>query len=116
MAAGRVAGVVAAVERVVMAPEVVVAVPPDGLVVVRWHVVPVGFAPTLVSPTKLANGSFQFSFTNLPGASFTALAKTNLNSAWTSLGLATEISPGHFQFTDPRATNYPMRVYKVSSP
>jgi len=54
-----------------------------------------------VNPARLGGGSFRFSFTNINGATFTALAATNLpaSSNWTSLGSATEISPGHFQFT-----------------
>jgi hypothetical protein len=58
----------------------------------------------LTRPTLLANGSFQFGFTNLSGVPFTALATTNLtlpSSNWTVLGPATEILPGQFQFTAP---------------
>src|SRR5260370_19429398 len=78
----------------------------------------VGSRPNLVGPTMLGNGSFQFSFTNVPGCSFTAQVSTNLaaTNGWTSLGSPTEISPGQFQFTDPQATNYPRRFYRVSPP
>jgi hypothetical protein len=37
-------------------------------------------------------------------------------SNWTTLGAATEVSPGQFQFTDPQATNTPQRFYRVRSP
>jgi alpha-tubulin suppressor-like RCC1 family protein len=67
----------------------------------------------------LDNGSFQFAFTNTPGAFFGVLATTNPAmplSNWTTLGAATEVSPGQFQFTDPQATNTPQRFYRVRSP
>ena len=76
-------------------------------------------APVLVGPTWVGQGSFQFSFTNLSGYSFTALAATNVASAasnWTVLGPVPEIAPGQFQFTDFAATNFPQRVYRVCSP
>jgi hypothetical protein len=76
-------------------------------------------AITLTNYGRLANGAFQFSFTNIPGASFTALANTNLAlplSNWTSLGFVPEISPGQYQFTDPQATNNARRYYRVHSP
>jgi hypothetical protein len=76
-------------------------------------------APTLANPITLTNGSFQFSFTSAPGVLFSVLATTDpalpLNS-WTPIGSASEISPGHFQFTDPQSTNYIQRLYRVSSP
>jgi hypothetical protein len=64
-------------------------------------------------------GAFQFAFTNTPGAVFTVLATTNPVlplSNWTVLGGVTEVSPGHFQFADPQATNSPRRFYRVRSP
>ena len=73
----------------------------------------------LTNPTRLPGGAFQFSFTNVSGAAFTALAATNVSlvlSNWTVLGGATEISAGQFQFTDPQATNYSQRFYRVRSP
>jgi hypothetical protein len=73
----------------------------------------------LADPEKLLNGSFQFSFTNTPGASFTVLTTTNIAlplSNWTMFGTPTEISPGHFQYSDPQATNQPLRFYQVRSP
>jgi hypothetical protein len=79
-------------------------------------------APTpiaLTNPVRLGNGSFQFGFTNTPGAAFTVFATTNAAldlSNWTVLGNPTEVSIGQFQFTDPQSTNHLRRFYRVSSP
>jgi len=78
---------------------------------------PLPAAITLAS--ALANGSFQITLTNTPGASFTVLGAGSLAlpaSNWTVLGSATEISPGQFQFTDSQAANYPHRFYRLRSP
>lgn len=37
-------------------------------------------------------------------------------NAWSNLGPAVEALPGTFQFTDPGATNYPLRFYRVTAP
>jgi hypothetical protein len=74
---------------------------------------------TLINPTTLAGGEFQFSFASTPGTSFTAVATTNVVlelGNWTVLGAVAEISPGQFQFTDPETTNHLQRFYRVSSP
>jgi hypothetical protein len=73
----------------------------------------------LTNVVKLANGAFQFSFTNRPGRSFTVLSTTNVagpSTNWTLLGGAAEVAPGQFQFTDPQATNSSKRFYRVRSP
>jgi len=75
----------------------------------------------LVSPTALGDGTFQFSFTNLSGASFTVVATTNValpTTNWLFIGPATEVPPGSgtFQFIDPEATNYSQRFYSVRLP
>jgi hypothetical protein len=75
----------------------------------------------LTGLTRLGNGSFQFSFTNLMGASFTVFASTNAAwplNAWSNLGAAHETPPGsgQYHFTDPQATNYLRRFYRVRSP
>jgi len=78
-----------------------------------------GISPQLINPVRHVNGAFQFSFIGTPGASFTALATTNLSlslSNWTPLGMPAEISPGYFQFTDLQATQNPQRFYRVRSP
>ena len=67
----------------------------------------------------MSGGAFQFSFTNTPGAVFTALASTNLSlrsTNWTVLGSVTEVSDGQFQFTDSQATNHKQQFYRVRSP
>jgi hypothetical protein len=69
--------------------------------------------------SKLPGGSFQFSFNYISGSTNTVFATTNLSLAfsnWTSLGTATEVSSGHFQFTDPQAANNSKRFYRVRSP
>jgi len=76
-------------------------------------------SPLLTSPTMLANGSFQFDFTNTPGASFTVLASTNVAlplANWTLLSNVVESPAGQFRFTDPQATNSGQRFYQVRSP
>jgi hypothetical protein len=76
-------------------------------------------ASTLTGAAVLPNGAFRFSFANSPGALFEVMATTNLGpppSAWVVLGVATEVSPGQFQFTDPEAPNNPRRFYRVRSP
>jgi hypothetical protein len=74
--------------------------------------------PTLTNVQKLADGSFRFSFTNNPGAGFSALVSTNPAlplTNWTTMGGVAEISSGYFQFTDTYATNYPRRFYRLRS-
>jgi hypothetical protein len=73
----------------------------------------------LINPAKLPGGSFQFSFLHTSGSTNTVFAATNLALAfsnWTVLGTATEVSPGHFQFADPQATNNSKRFYRVRAP
>lgn len=81
--------------------------------------VPPATAINLFGSRKLNDGSFQFSFTNTPGALFTMLTATNLSASatnWTLLGGAMEISLGQFQFTDAQASAGPQRFYRVRSP
>jgi hypothetical protein len=73
----------------------------------------------LAGPAMLDNGGFQFSFSNLIAAPFTAFYSTDISVTlpdWTPLGPVTEIAPGVFQFTDLSATNDPGRFYRVRSP
>lgn len=75
----------------------------------------------LVNARRSGNGSFQFSFENLPGAGFGVMAATNISlpsSNWTMTGFATETPArsGQFQFTDPQAANNPARFYRVRFP
>jgi hypothetical protein len=77
--------------------------------------------PTIVlaDATMLANGAFQFSFSNTPTTPFTVFGSTNLSLAianWFLLGTATETSPGTYQFTDQPVANRPNYFYRVQSP
>ncbi len=78
--------------------------------------------PALNAATTSSDGTFQFSFTNVPGYNFTVLATTNISPAltnWMALGQATysPAGPGFYQFVDPGAgTNQPQRFYRVSWP
>jgi len=76
-------------------------------------------APFLGSPVRLGNGTFQFGFSNLSGPAYTVRAGTNMAASlntWSNLGPAVEAPPGTFKFTDPQATNYPRRFYRVQGP
>ena len=79
---------------------------------------PVPSETALMDAGRLANGYFEFTFTNTPGALFNVITTTNLllpMTNWTALGGITEISPGQFQFTDQQVTNCPCRFYRVRS-
>jgi Galactose oxidase, central domain/Kelch motif len=75
-------------------------------------------APFLLSqPKTLPTGAFQFTFRNTPGINFTVLSATNPAlgvNVWTSAATATEVSPGHYLFTD-ATTEAPSRFYIVRS-
>jgi alpha-tubulin suppressor-like RCC1 family protein len=84
-----------------------------------WVAAPPASLITLTGAQKLPAGSFQFAFSNTPGAFFSGLAATNPGlplSNWTSLTGLVEVSPGQFQFTDSQATSTPRRFYRVRSP
>jgi len=74
----------------------------------------------LITGTKyLGDGSFHFTFTNIPGALFNVLATTNVSlpmSQWTLLGMPIEGPSGIFQFTDVTATNQLQRYYRLVWP
>lgn len=75
--------------------------------------------PNLNGTIFSRSSGITFQFTNVAGASFTALASTNLTlslSNWTVLGTVTENPAGHYQFSDPQATNNRLRFYSVRSP
>jgi len=76
-------------------------------------------AITLANPGILPGGSFQVSFTNVPGALFNVFGTTNLTvpfTNWIWLGEAAEVSSGQFQFTDTQAPGQSERFYCVTSP
>jgi hypothetical protein len=67
---------------------------------------------------RQSTNQLQFAFTNAPNVDFTALTSTNLalpRTNWRALGNVTEISSGHYQFTDTSATNS-AQFYRVVSP
>jgi hypothetical protein len=75
----------------------------------------------LMGASLLGNGSFGFTFTNLPGGSFTVLTSTNIAlpvNTWSNLGPALEMPPGsgHFQFNAPNAKSGALQFYRVRSP
>ena len=75
--------------------------------------------PTLASPKTLANTPLQLAFTSRYGSVFSVIATRNVAaplSAWPVIGVATEASPGQFQFTDSQATNLTQRFYRLRSP
>jgi hypothetical protein len=66
---------------------------------------------------RRTNALCVLTLTNLPGASVTVLASTNVAAPllnWTVLGAMPETDPGQFQFSD--SANLPLRFYRVSSP
>lgn len=89
---------------------------------VQFVAVPANNPPVLKNALWTSAGgsnTFQFSFTNVPSADFTALASTNVSlplTDWTVLGNIQEISSGQYQFTDSATNNFPQRFYQVVSP
>jgi hypothetical protein len=91
----------------------------DDRAILRLLVVETQPAPILTNPVLLPNGSFQFTFTNVSGYTFTALSSTNIalpSLSWDVLGPVPETSTGIYQFTVPEATNGPSRFYQVRFP
>jgi len=76
-------------------------------------------AISVTGQRKLSNGAFQFSFTNTPDVSFIVYCTSNAStrsSNWTAVSGLTEISPGHYQFSDPQAATNKAQFYRVRSP
>ena len=95
---------------------------------IQWDELRVGLSWASVTPlpspltvtlltnlARLANGAFQFAYTNGSGQNGSVYAPTNLTT-WAPTGTATQISTGLFRFTDTTATNYPRRFYQLRSP
>lgn len=59
-----------------------------------------------------ANGQFHLEFVAAGGSSYDVLVSTNLID-WTAAGLAIEITPGHFEFTDAESPSLPTRFYEL---
>lgn len=72
----------------------------------------------LSNPQTTSNGAFQFVFSDNPGLAFMALGTTNASKPltnWTMLGAVSEVSPGHYQFSNPQATNSGQWFYRIRS-
>lgn len=69
----------------------------------------------ITSVTVRPNGSMVLDFAGTSGYTQTVFASTNLED-WAAIGPATQISPGRFQFSDPTATNFTQRFYKIRTP
>jgi hypothetical protein len=81
--------------------------------------VPVPVPTVLTNAQRLANGVFEFKFTNSPGALFGVLATTNVAlplTNWTALGGVTEVMLGQFEFADAQAANSGRRFYRLRAP
>lgn len=75
-------------------------------------------SPKLIQPALLSNGTFQFSFTNVPGMSFTVLSSTNLSTPLSNWNVVTTFNStvsGPLQFTGP-TTNGPRQFYVIRIP
>ena len=76
-----------------------------------------GIRPARVNGTRLGNGDFQLTFTNLAATSFSVLTTTNLAAPlanWTVIGTAVEYPVGQYTFTDSQADRE--RFYFIRSP
>jgi hypothetical protein len=79
-------------------------------------------APTIAGSTMSMDGTFSFTFTNMPGNIFSVLATTNIAlplASWTEAGPATEApaGSGQYQYVDAGAgTNSQQRHYVIRWP
>jgi GH25 family lysozyme M1 (1,4-beta-N-acetylmuramidase) len=83
------------------------------------YLIPVLKGSIEIQGASATSGGFQLSLTNIPGTHFTVLTSTNVSvpsTNWQVIGAASEISPGHYQFTDSQKTNFPQRFYRVRWP
>jgi hypothetical protein len=72
------------------------------------------FTPPKLAGTRLGNGNFRLTFTNVTGLNFSVLASTNLTTAttnWPVVGTPTESPAGQYNFTDPATNKF--RFYRV---
>jgi hypothetical protein len=90
----------------------------------QWDELRIGITWASVTPRqfvrltglqRLANGAFQFGYTNSSGLAGSVYASTNLAN-WAAIGAATQASPSVYQFTDTAATNFPRRFYELRLP
>jgi hypothetical protein len=74
-------------------------------------------APMYISTygmTQTPTPSFQVTFDAFSNQTYSAWASTNLMD-WQRLGVASEVTPGNYLFTDP-ITNFPTRFYQLRWP
>jgi len=71
-------------------------------------------APSFTSVSRATNGSVNLSVTGDTGLLYLFEGSTSLVN-WNWLGVRSNAT-GNIQFTDPRATNYVSRFYRVSVP
>jgi len=78
----------------------------------------VGFASQISSVNQLGNGGVQITAAGVPNASYTVQATASLNApvTWTALGQAAADDAGLVQFTDPDASQFPVRFYRLKYP
>ncbi len=81
----------------------------------NWAAVTPFPIPVLTGAGRLSNGAFQFVYTNSTGRGYSVYASTNLID-WASIGAATQISSGVYQFTDASAIGHSRRYYQLRSP
>jgi len=103
-----------------------VRAPVNGIqIVAKTPSAPVGLTPPKLGGLTITGGGgggCGFCFTNVPGASFTVYATTDLTlpvSNWPVVGQMTETKNGsysQYQFTDPQAATNVQRFYRVTSP
>ena len=67
---------------------------------------------TIRSIERQSSGSIVLRFQGTSGMSFEVEASTDLMS-WTSIGVASEASPGEFEFEDTGAASLPAQFYRL---
>jgi len=85
----------------------------------NMQVTPVPPPITLMNGVKLPGGAVQFDFANTPGAACSAFVATDPSipfGSWNFLVTPTEVSAGHFRFTDPLAALSDRLFYRVTCP
>jgi alpha-tubulin suppressor-like RCC1 family protein len=71
-------------------------------------------APQFTGYTR-SDAGFELDFSGATDSAYRVWASTNM-ADWQELGLATEISPGFFRFTDTASAAYPQRFYRAGTP
>lgn len=73
--------------------------------------------PIVNGIVEIGGGVVQLNGAGVSNLTYTVWANTNLLTAtWVNIGSATANGLGTLQFTDPQATNYPIRFYRFSWP